>query len=558
VKALEKDRNRRYETANAFALDVQRYLADEPVQAGPPSVGYRVRKFVRRNKGALTVGTALACALLVVVGSLGWMIRDRAVRESVIARSVRDALQGGRMAMQAKDLTLARQKLAEAQALLGKGGVALADVNQEVVDFGTELETRLGAQNRLRDFLQLIEQAHEREIPQNVALDGESIALEGRNPRAAIPLILSALKLYGVLDQDDWSSRLEHSLLEPDQVTQIRRTVYEKLLWLAGDVLFRKEGHAADGTLPGAVAARQALTYLKCAEAIPPPTRAWYWLRSRCRQPLQDSAAAKADDQRAKEAPILMAVDHWLPGLVAIGNKQEAEAVKEFESALGVDPTHYWSMLWLGWTLGDLGKGHDIGEAVRVFTGCILMRPRHAHAYVGRGHAYRKLQRYPEAIAEYSKAIALMPDHVEAWIGRGMANHKLRQYDKALADESKAIDLDPKQAIAWYNRGTTYLNAGQFAQAIADFSRAIELDPSTRSPGPIVVLHTPSWASCRRPSPTHPRPSNWTPTESSPGATGAPITWGWASWTRPSLTLPRPSKWIRSTRKSGASVALLT
>src|SRR5262249_20121114 len=44
MKALEKDRNRRYETANGFALDLQRYLADEPVQACPPSASYRLRK----------------------------------------------------------------------------------------------------------------------------------------------------------------------------------------------------------------------------------------------------------------------------------------------------------------------------------------------------------------------------------------------------------------------------------------------------------------------------------------------------------------------------------
>jgi serine/threonine protein kinase len=47
MKALEKDRSRRYESANGFAADVQRYLADEAVQACPPSVGYRLRKFAR-------------------------------------------------------------------------------------------------------------------------------------------------------------------------------------------------------------------------------------------------------------------------------------------------------------------------------------------------------------------------------------------------------------------------------------------------------------------------------------------------------------------------------
>src|SRR6185436_1007701 len=53
MKTLEKDRNRRYETASGFAADVQRYLDDEPVRACPPSVSYRLRKFARRNRGRL-------------------------------------------------------------------------------------------------------------------------------------------------------------------------------------------------------------------------------------------------------------------------------------------------------------------------------------------------------------------------------------------------------------------------------------------------------------------------------------------------------------------------
>ena len=70
MKALEKDRNRRYETANGFAADVQRYLADEPVQACPPSAGYRLRKFVRRNKAALAMASVLAAALVLAVVGL--------------------------------------------------------------------------------------------------------------------------------------------------------------------------------------------------------------------------------------------------------------------------------------------------------------------------------------------------------------------------------------------------------------------------------------------------------------------------------------------------------
>src|SRR5438445_5423958 len=70
MKALEKDRNRRYETASSFAADVQRYMHDEPVLACPPSAWYRFRKFARRNKAALAVGAVMALAVLAAVAGL--------------------------------------------------------------------------------------------------------------------------------------------------------------------------------------------------------------------------------------------------------------------------------------------------------------------------------------------------------------------------------------------------------------------------------------------------------------------------------------------------------
>jgi hypothetical protein len=69
MKALEKDRNRRYETANGLARDVQRYLADEVVEARPPSAGYRLRKFVRRHKGRVLAAALVLLAL--VAGTIG-------------------------------------------------------------------------------------------------------------------------------------------------------------------------------------------------------------------------------------------------------------------------------------------------------------------------------------------------------------------------------------------------------------------------------------------------------------------------------------------------------
>jgi serine/threonine protein kinase len=72
MRCLEKDRNRRYESAGALARDVQRYLADEPVHACPPSLGYRLRKFASRNRRALGTAALLALTLLGAVALLAW------------------------------------------------------------------------------------------------------------------------------------------------------------------------------------------------------------------------------------------------------------------------------------------------------------------------------------------------------------------------------------------------------------------------------------------------------------------------------------------------------
>jgi hypothetical protein len=76
MKCLEKDRNRRYETANWLAADLRRYLNHEPVEAGPPAAWYRLRKYARRNRTLLATAAAVASAL-VAVAVLAVLYADR-------------------------------------------------------------------------------------------------------------------------------------------------------------------------------------------------------------------------------------------------------------------------------------------------------------------------------------------------------------------------------------------------------------------------------------------------------------------------------------------------
>ena len=81
MKALEKDRNRRYETANGLALDIQRFIDSEPVLARPPSRWYRFQKLVRRNKIVFTATGLVALSLMIGLGLSTWLfLQEREAR----------------------------------------------------------------------------------------------------------------------------------------------------------------------------------------------------------------------------------------------------------------------------------------------------------------------------------------------------------------------------------------------------------------------------------------------------------------------------------------------
>jgi serine/threonine protein kinase/Flp pilus assembly protein TadD len=90
MKALEKERARRYETANGLAMDVQRYLTDEPVVACPPSRAYRFQKMVRRNKLAFAAAAAVLAALVIGLGLSTYLyIQEKAAKRAAITEAVK-------------------------------------------------------------------------------------------------------------------------------------------------------------------------------------------------------------------------------------------------------------------------------------------------------------------------------------------------------------------------------------------------------------------------------------------------------------------------------------
>ena len=105
MKAMDKDRTRRYETASALADDVQRFIDDEPVLASPPSAGYRLRKLVRRNRAVVLTGALIASALILgVIGTTAGLVRALKEKERADLAVIEEAKSKAEAEQRAKEL----------------------------------------------------------------------------------------------------------------------------------------------------------------------------------------------------------------------------------------------------------------------------------------------------------------------------------------------------------------------------------------------------------------------------------------------------------------------
>jgi serine/threonine protein kinase/tetratricopeptide (TPR) repeat protein len=124
MKCLEKDRTRRYPTANCLARDLERYLHDEPVEACPPSAGYLLRKFAWRYRATLAGAAAIAGAGVLILVLLGvgawWWDRQAGEREKDRAVAAERDRQEALAALAHAEEVLARADLATADLALAQ------------------------------------------------------------------------------------------------------------------------------------------------------------------------------------------------------------------------------------------------------------------------------------------------------------------------------------------------------------------------------------------------------------------------------------------------------
>jgi serine/threonine protein kinase len=441
MKALEKDRNRRYESVSALAADVQRYLSNEAVLACPPSTIYRFRKFARRHRAALaTAGLVLFLVVALGAGG-GWMVRDRVAREAATDQAAEKALHEA-IELQEKGKwpqALDAAKLAE--GILAAGGSD--PLRQRARERRNDIEMVLRLEDiRLPDsdraVFNLTPQGKD-EAAYARAFKEFGIDLEALDPGDAAERIrMHSIWLELAVALDNWADRCRSSRGKDAPLGK-------KLLAIAKAV----DLDTWRNQLRDALARNDELTLNRLATNV-----------------------------NGRELPIpslsLLVYKAWMDP--KLQRSLLFQAHREH-------PEDYWINFQLGWIFGHVSEPyHDSDQAIRFYTAAVAVRPRFAPSRNYLADELRGRGRFDEAIAEWEKAIELDPDYLDArnnlaWFLATCPKVEFRDTARSLEHAAKAVELVPRNAMIRNTLGVAQYRASHWKAAIESLEKAEELAP---------------------------------------------------------------------------------
>jgi len=500
MKCLEKDRSRRYETADALARDVARYLADEPVEACPPSVGYRLGKLLRKHRRPLVTAAAFL-VLLAVAGVLaGWQVvrearaeRDQAVERAKRDGAVRDALDRARAlreeARKEKDAGKWARAREQAQRALTvvESGPADEALAAQVRQVQGELDEELKDRRLVADL-------------DAARLAGvQSLAAQNRFAfERAIPRYRDAFRAYGLpMGERDPAAAAAQLHLRPPEVRQaVSAALDDWLVWATNPALGVHEPHldwlralaAAEldeGEMkelraaeqePDSKRRRAALERLAAAADVRRlPPHALFNLARR----LQVAEALQSAVELLRRARGQYPADFWLNEHLGqlLGETQPQrwpEAVRYLTAGVALRPDSVGAQLNLGVAFANGGQWE---EAIACYHRALEIDPQFADAHNNLGRVLMDKGRLDEAIACYLRALECEPKLAEAHTNLGMARKRQGRLDEAIACYLRALECNPKLALAHNNLGVARIEQGRLDEAIACYQRAVEFDP---------------------------------------------------------------------------------
>jgi serine/threonine protein kinase/Tfp pilus assembly protein PilF len=442
MRALEKDRNRRYESASAFAADVQRYLSDEPVLACPPSVGYRLRKFVRRHRASVTASVGVLIAVLVFGVTVTWLQRRQAVLQVRVEGEVNVALKEADLLEQQKKLREAAAAAKRAQGLLA-AGTANEELHQLV---NQRLEDLTLAAELDRIFTERMERLADRHW---------ATLSDPEMDKQYADAFLSAGINVGELSVEEAAEIIRGRAIMAEVAAGLDD-------WTA--VRMYSSGKNRDGFWKKL----QAL-----ANAVDPDP-----FRMQLRRAWAEGGAHNLSVDRGEIIASPELLEQRISVLFSLADHVFFFAGKRdaWLDLLRQSRRRHPEDFWINFALGSNPETPDM-EAMRFATAAVALRPENSGAHGYLSQALRLLGQHDEAIAEAREAVALRPKSAEAYVMLARALQAKGDADAASVEFREALRLAPDDAEIHREFGLLLATQGNLKEGIAHFREAIRLEP---------------------------------------------------------------------------------
>ncbi|MCO6045111.1 tetratricopeptide repeat protein [Aeoliella sp. ICT_H6.2] len=435
MKALEKDRSRRYDTASKFAEDAQHYLHNEPVEACPPSASYRFRKFARRNKAVLATTMAIAASLILGIVGTSWQAIERGheaerarAAEHLAREEAKRADAEAKKAKQERDRAMQAEQIADDQRAMAERQRAVAETQRAAAE--ASAKTSQAAVDYLVEMLGSFSIAKRGRAP---TIDDVLTDLEaGIDDRFADePLTKSVIQtVLGTVYAHRGQTELARSMLE--SAWEIRR----QLLGDADETV--QSGILLTSLPPGDDGLALAEEVLAMSIRVHRPSHPATWA---CRSTLARQYAYSGDNERAldmyqqvlrdrqgyfgENSPETRATQKNI-GIVLLRLDRSDDALKVFNDVLQLRGPGGQERAGYADTLYDIAKCHiALGQTEKAESILLevierrrkLFGPGHRHVVppVRRlAHLYVENNRRADAIAQLKKALELTKNAVGA------------------------------------------------------------------------------------------------------------------------------------------------
>ena len=481
LKCLAKEPCKRYPSALALANDLDRYLADRPIQARRTPLLERGLKWVRRRP-AMSSLLAIICVIIsssVIGGLRSWAnLKAELDRDEASLTWCRNELLDGRHPIEELSQLVART---ESDSRLAGVHSRAADMFKEASRRAKEKLALDTSRELLREFFSLRDDALFQDTELTSLDPLENVAVVRKSS-------LAALNVFAEDGQQDlrWCLAPLPDSLDPQERENVILGCYEMLMIRAEAIAQPLPGESAT------VQARAAIQILdRAVLLLHQPTHAYHLRKAAYLEAAGDAEGANQERLAAERIGPDGAFDHFLTGLAEYKLGHKSQARRHFAEALQAQPSHFWAQCLLAHC--DLNTRNGNAERARAYlTASLQSHPELPWLYLLRGFASGQIgsrSSTPEEAAEnFSAAQA---DYREALrrdsggrfryallVNRGLLYLQSQKLDEAVADLQAAISLDPGQLSAYVTLAQIHRQRHQVDLALAELGRAIALKPN--------------------------------------------------------------------------------